>query len=425
MKKNQDFFKKTVFASALVLMFAACSDDSDEVTTTEFKNTESMHLNVVKQYADNVVVKNYVQLAEDAQSLLEAVKEIRNSSEENEKAKIEAAAKAWIAARNSWERTEAYLFGPVDTEAIDPGIDSWPLALADIQSNIKSNDWSAEDAYTLLSSDGGDTKGFHAIEYMLFSDGKAKESVDQFNKDYALDESVTEEKMKQYLVAVTEELYRCVLGLEKSWTGDVASDKASDYNKYKDSYSSTIQGYTKANNYATGFRTMNYGERASFTGAMTDILSVGMSGIAEEVAGVKIADPINAEKDKVGAGLLAVESWFSHNSVDDFTNNVRGIKEAYVGKLYSGESFDTDVTYAENSVAAYVNAGSPNLHSEVIRVANNAISAVKAMKENNRGAFRNNLKWDSVNTNASEAVAALGDVMNKVLAAIQDGYYID
>ena len=31
-----------------------------------------------------------------------------------------------------WEQSEGFLFGPVETEGIDPGIDSWPVNMADL-----------------------------------------------------------------------------------------------------------------------------------------------------------------------------------------------------------------------------------------------------------------------------------------------------
>ena len=40
---------------------------------------------------------------------------------------FETACNAWITAREPWEESEAFLFGPVDELGLDPNMDSWPL----------------------------------------------------------------------------------------------------------------------------------------------------------------------------------------------------------------------------------------------------------------------------------------------------------
>ena len=40
---------------------------------------------------------------------------------------FKAAALLWITAREPWETSEAFLFGPVADKGLDPNMDSWPL----------------------------------------------------------------------------------------------------------------------------------------------------------------------------------------------------------------------------------------------------------------------------------------------------------
>ncbi|MFI3315642.1 MAG: imelysin family protein, partial [Rikenellaceae bacterium] len=345
MKKN--YFLSVLAFCAMSLTFSSCEKNDDIVA--DLSETEiSEYLDV---YVNDVIISRYSTLATDGKALLTAAQAIQSSSASDKTSLIATAAEAWVAARISWERTEAYLFGPVDKAGIDPGIDSWPLVLPDLQTKIQN--WDESDNY--LAADGGDLKGFHAIEYILFADGSAKTtSVANFDSEYEVSQgSLTDEEfednLESYLVAVCNELYRCVLQLEAEWDyAGLSSTKAADFA----AFGSQITLNTTGGNYGEIFcsPSLDNAYYSSFTACISEALQ-GAIGIADEVANVKISDPINAEIDQAGTGLLEVESWFSHNSVSDFTNNIRGIKEAMFGELCVTEStFDSDVTPADYSI---------------------------------------------------------------------------
>lgn len=80
--------------------------------------------NIVNNYVDNVVVPTYRNLKEKNAELLAAVNAfVANPSNEG----FDACSKAWLVARQPWETSEAFLFGPVATFGLDPNMDSWPL----------------------------------------------------------------------------------------------------------------------------------------------------------------------------------------------------------------------------------------------------------------------------------------------------------
>ena len=51
------------------------------------------------------------------------------------------ACNAWITAREPWEESEAFLFGPVDELGLDPNMDSWPLDQNAIVQILNSQKW--------------------------------------------------------------------------------------------------------------------------------------------------------------------------------------------------------------------------------------------------------------------------------------------
>ncbi len=417
MKKIGNFWMLAAVATAIT--FTACTDDENTggfdapdgsftvpaVTLTEAQAT------FMEVYVEDVILTRYTELATAGKTLLTAVEAIQQSSASDKTTLIATAATAWEAARISWERTEAYLFGPVDMAGIDPGIDSWPLVLPDLQTSIQS--WDATtDSYKSLKTDGGDLKGFHAIEYMLFADGEAKETtIATFDSEYAISQGSLsdddfEAKLESYAVAVCAELYRCVLQLEAEWNyaGLTASKKAD-----LEAYGSDIVLLFSNGDYANIF--MNPGVDNGYFSSFNTCLAAafeGAIGITDEVANTKIADPIGAEMESAGAGLLEVESWFSHNSISDFTNNIRGVKEAYMGKLCTSEaSFDADTTPADGSLGAIVAAADAAAGAAAVAALNDALETVKNMK----APFRDNL--------LDASASAAQDAVNAALEALE------
>ena len=79
---------------------------------------------IINNYVDNVVVPTYKNLKDQNAILYQTVNAfVANPSNDG----FEACATAWMNARQPWETSEAFLFGPVATFGLDPNMDSWPL----------------------------------------------------------------------------------------------------------------------------------------------------------------------------------------------------------------------------------------------------------------------------------------------------------
>lgn len=130
---------------------------------------------VVENYVDNVVLPTYKSLAERNVTLYNAVVALGNNPS-NEA--FQAACDAWLASREPWEKSEAFLFGPVDALGLDPNMDSWPLDQEAIVSILKSNkfddlNWGDGDSDEAVEA-AQSVRGFHTLEFLLFKDGKAR-----------------------------------------------------------------------------------------------------------------------------------------------------------------------------------------------------------------------------------------------------------
>jgi predicted lipoprotein len=130
---------------------------------------------IVKQYVDEVVLPTYEQLAQLNAALDNTVKTFKQNPSN---ANFAACAEAWLVAREPWESSEAFLFGPVDELGLDPNMDSWPLDQSKIAQILKSQDftdlnWKEGDSEDKISK-AQDVRGFHTLEYLIFKDGKAR-----------------------------------------------------------------------------------------------------------------------------------------------------------------------------------------------------------------------------------------------------------
>ena len=136
---------------------------------------EDVKAEIINNFVDNVVVPTYKELNEKNAALYTAVVAFVNNPSN---AGFENCAKAWLEARQPWETSEAFLFGPVDELGLDPNMDSWPLDAEGISQVLKNSNWAAltwsytDDDEAIAQSQN--LRGFHTLEYLIFKNGKAR-----------------------------------------------------------------------------------------------------------------------------------------------------------------------------------------------------------------------------------------------------------
>ena len=109
----------------------------------------------------------------------------------------------------------------------------------------------------------------------------------------------------------------------------------------------------------------------------------GMAAIANEVGTAKIADPVNAwnSGDKEG-GVLAVESWYSWNSLTDYVDNIVSIKNCYLG----GRNGDYNEAESLSALVKIINPTLDQLIRQQIEDTMDAINDIPKPFRNNLGA---------------------------------------
>lgn len=138
---------------------------------------EAYYDKIVTTYVDQVVVPTYKDLQTRATALHTAVQALKAAPSN---ATFKAASEAWLSAREPWEKSEAFLFGPVADLGLDPNMDSWPLDQAAIVNILTSGkfdalQWSGEyDEEDKKIEAAQSVRGFHTLEYLLFKNGKPR-----------------------------------------------------------------------------------------------------------------------------------------------------------------------------------------------------------------------------------------------------------
>lgn len=159
----------------------ACSELSvllkDEVKPACDALSEAVLSPVVKNYVVVVVLPTYSDLKDRVETLYDKVDALAKKPTNQA---FKDACDAWISAREPWEKSEAFLFGPVADQGLDPNMDSWPLDQAAIVNILNSGDYSqmewsgdySEDSEAISAAQN--VRGFHTLEFLLFKDGQAR-----------------------------------------------------------------------------------------------------------------------------------------------------------------------------------------------------------------------------------------------------------
>ena len=347
---------KLFILSLIALPLVGCSDNNDEPKTgDETLSAKELSLKAATEaYVENTVLPTYKAMSDAAIELRDLCHVMQEKHEEGSLTEndVKAAGDAWKLARKNWELSEAFLFGPAANHNIDPHIDSWPLDKAAMENLLlqirNGNNWSLENngGYGLI--------GFHSIEYMLFELSEDGNTSRVHSTDYTPEEL-------EYLVAVADDLCQQCVCLEACWAGwdNISSLKQEILEEAELDYSEEY-GWEMKNAGQPGSRFKTYQEAAE------EIIQ-GCIDIADEVGNTKIGRPhlASSQEDK-----NYIESPYSLNSIEDFADNIRSVRNAYLGSR-SGDA----------SVSDYVKSINPDVDTEVREAIENAINAISLVPE--------------------------------------------
>ena len=372
MKRISNLFAMLFMGALAVTSFTACSDDDDDITLggdkdnptvgNQWTGVQAEMWEVANQYVNQVVFPTYKNLAASADVLYEQAVNVqqKHSAGTLTDGDVEAACEAFKAAREYWEKSEAFLYGAATDYNLDPHMDSWPLdqgQMADFLSNptmvagLYSDD---PIAFVNQNNANFDTAlGFHGLEFVLFRDGAPrKAAVYDGIEDHPSFANVTVQCADElaFLVAVAGDVRDNCYRLEVSWLGlqADATHQARVAQLGVKTHALDDNGYFYgADMLLAGTDGSSY---ASINAALVTLVGPsGCGNIANEVASQKIGQ---AYRVATGAPSLDpnepdaidyIESPYSKRSYIDYRDNIYSIKNSLYGNIDQAQPADKSV----------------------------------------------------------------------------------
>lgn len=376
------YFKLPVLLVMGILMtvtFSSCSDDNvTDSPNNTLSEKETLLKSASTDYVNDVIYPTYGNLAtqtgllyEQLNSVKEKFKADPSSVSQND---IDQICSTFLEARSYWEETEAFLYGAATDFGIDPHIDTWPLDLDGLVTELKNSDKIAqldngnEGIAYAANKLGQELLGFHGIEFIIFRNGQNRDVNSLLGNDpdlissYGANISGREELI--YATAVAGDLRDRCYQLNVAWNPDAPQEQ-----KTRVIDECELQ-------YTVGSGQLTYGENMLIAGqagstyttwrqVASTILTSGCQNISNEVYSQKMGNAYN------GSDPNYIESPYSHRSFYDFKDNILSIQHSLYGNV------DNDLT-KDNSLMGYLKKYNPTIASELETSLQEAFNALDA-----------------------------------------------
>lgn len=260
-------------AIACLFSLTSCDDDDPSLYAEE----------VVEHLVEDVILPTNADLLVSVERLYSACKALRDMPTDNQQ--TVNAGQLWRDARAFWTMSEAYAFGPAEEFNLARELNAWPLDTGGVENLVASTSVITSSQLNKLAAD---MRGFHAVEYLLFRDGKTRTQ----------DELTLRER--EYLEASADLLLNRIRQYAAMWA---------------------------ANN---GFHLQLVGEDGSRQNSAQLFIELTFSAITDLCIDI---DEIRLQRPLQTQNVRNVESRFSRNSLNEIRNGLLGIQHLFNGSL--------------------------------------------------------------------------------------------
>lgn len=361
MKRMANFWAALCIGALAMTSLSACSDDDapnlggdreNPVIDNRWSGVQADMWDVANQYINGVVYPTYKNLAASADDLYQEAVNVQQKHEAGTltDADVKAACEAFKAAREYWEKSEAFLFGAATDFNIDPHMDSWPLDQGQM-ANFLSNKTMVDGLYSndpiaFVNQHNGEfdtALGFHGLEFVLFRDGAPrKAAVFDGIEDHSSFSKVTVQCKDElaFLVAVAGDVRDNCYRLEVSWLGQQAATAHKERVAELGVWTHALDNngyYYGADMLLAGTDGSSY---ASITATLVTLVGAsGCGNIANEVASQKIGQAYRVATGQPSLdpeepdAIDYIESPYSKRSYIDYRDNIYSIKNSLYGNI--------------------------------------------------------------------------------------------
>lgn len=223
-------------------------------------------------------------------------------------ATVAAAGESWKAARQNWEWSEAFLFGPAGDYGLDPHTDTWPFDRVQFDKYMKKFHPATDEDDAAIIDDaiatGQNLTGFHAVEYLIFREGKSRKIADMTADEVYFAQSAA------------QDLYLSSVKLVNAWGGDISEAEQALLDEVEFESKDYGEDFKNAGKAGSSYSSVMLATRQIIAGAQ-DIIG--------EVRDSKIGSPATGED------VNYIESPHAYNSIQDFYDNIMSCKHALYG----------------------------------------------------------------------------------------------
>ncbi|MBQ6243349.1 MAG: imelysin [Bacteroidales bacterium] len=403
------FHSAPVAATLAALCVCAASCDGNKNQLGGLTESEKAMKAIAEQYVPGVVYATYGDLAKETGELYGLLATAAQGGVSKlTQGQIDAICAKFLQARQSWEESEAFLFGAASDFGIDPHIDTWPLDVDGLATELSN----AEKVESLRGEDGiayaaaklgQELLGFHGIEFVLFRDGKNRTvAALQGKEDHAAfaGKTVTGEQELIYAAAVAGDLRDNCYRLCVSWNPKSPKEYVDRCEELEVPVTVTGSDLTYGENLLGAAEAGS--SYKTWQSAMSSILIAGCSNICAEVADVKMG---NAHS---GEDVNYIESPYSKQSFQDFIDNILSIQYTLYGKAGAASA-------QPNSLMDFFKAQNYSGANAIQSALDASLAALRACQA--KGAFVD-IYADASVQKAMDAISGLDDEINKAASWI-------
>ena len=309
--KKKNWLVMSLFISSMAFAVSSCSDDNNNDNTVDDSAMDPVKTALINDYIDLTVLPTYDDMKAKVWDLMDAVT-VMFESETATQDQLNAVCAAWRNAREPWELSEGFLYGPAANYSIDPSLDSWPLDQVNIEALLNSSQNIAEQTFAQ------DNSGFHTLEYLIFLNGNPR------------DISSISSRQKEYIYYVTKKLLDDTVRLWAEWHGEKAISDQRDAELIENDEITIAGG---EDGFAELLRNPNmYQKYKTQNQVLEEIIDNGLCNIANEVGTQKIGNPYR-EQDVYLGGPAATRK--SETSMSAYVASKNSDLDAEITKAIS------------------------------------------------------------------------------------------
>ncbi len=334
----------TLFIGVLAWALSSCESNQNQ----QQENVTQLAKECVQGVVNQTIIPTYDSMTDQSERLAFMLAEFKLNPTQS---KLDSIKAQWKIIRKTWELSEGFLFGPVATENIDPRLDTWPINIQDLEALLQKQYAFSQTDLNLLEEG---LKGFHPLEYLLWGKNGNK-SANEFDS--------------------------AQINLMIALSNDIAGLSRSCSDQWNATFSNDFQLNTKE--------------------AMLEIVGA-MQGICGEVAEGKLGEPFEWKNSDLE------ESPFSKNSLEDFKNNMKSVRNVYQAN-YMGDG---------KGVADFVKFFNLSLHNKIEWQIKQSLQALEAIEV----PFGDAIHQQPVAVkNAIDQIALLSEIIElELLPLVQD-----